>query len=78
MTNGQDANSKAEAGESLKDVAENTISSTSDKDALGESSLDDVSGALGRTAPLKPQSSLRLSDLRVHSVTGLDIAEPLR
>jgi hypothetical protein len=44
MTNRQDANSKAEAGESLKDVAENTISSTSDKDALGESSLADVSG----------------------------------
>ena len=44
MTNRQDANSKAEAGESLKDVAENTISSTSDKDALGENSLDDVSG----------------------------------
>jgi hypothetical protein len=44
MTNRQDAHSKAEAGESLKDVTENTISATSEKDALGESSLDDVSG----------------------------------
>jgi hypothetical protein len=44
MTNRQDANSKAEAGESLKDVAENTISSTSEKDALGDRSMDDVSG----------------------------------
>jgi len=44
MTNRQDANSKAEAGESLKDVAENTISSASEKDALGDRSMDDVSG----------------------------------
>jgi hypothetical protein len=59
MTNRQDANSKAEAGESLKDVAENTISSTSDKDALGDSSLDDVSGggwpyATMRSAQVSP------------------------
>jgi hypothetical protein len=44
MTNRQDANSKAEAGESFKDVAENTISSTSEKDALGDRSMEDVSG----------------------------------
>jgi hypothetical protein len=43
MTNKQDTNSKAEA-EPLKDAAQNKISSTSDKDALGDSSLDDVSG----------------------------------
>jgi hypothetical protein len=59
MTNRQDANSKAEAGESLKDVAENTISSTSDKDALGDSSLDGVSGggwpyATMRSAQVSP------------------------
>jgi hypothetical protein len=46
MSNTQDANSKgqAESGASLKDVAENKISSTSEKDALGDKSLDDVSG----------------------------------
>jgi hypothetical protein len=44
MTNRQDANSKAEAGESLEDVAKNTISSTAERDALGEKSLNDVSG----------------------------------
>ena len=59
MTNRQDANSKAEAGESPKDVAENTISSTFDKDALGDSSLDDVSGggwpyATMRSAQVSP------------------------
>jgi hypothetical protein len=46
MTNKQDTNSKGEA-EALKDAGQNTvsqISSTSDKDALGDSSLDDVSG----------------------------------
>ena len=43
MTNTQGANSnEAEPGD-IKDVAENKISSTS-KDALGDSSLDDVSG----------------------------------
>lgn len=79
MTIAQDAGKQGEA-EGLKDTAQNKasqISSTSDKDALGESSLDDVSGGAW-TAPLKPQSSLRLSDLRVFSVTGLAIAEPLR
>ncbi|WP_027576013.1 hypothetical protein [Bradyrhizobium sp. WSM1743] len=47
MSNGQDANSKApaEPGESPKDGAQNTnISSTSEKDALGDKSLDQVSG----------------------------------
>ncbi len=45
MTNTQGANSnEAEPGD-IKDVAENKISSTS-KDALGDSSLDDVSGGL--------------------------------
>ena len=46
MTNTQDANKKGEA-EGLKDAAQNKvsqISSTSEKDALGDSSLDDVSG----------------------------------
>jgi len=49
MTNVQDANSTAtaESRESSKDVAQNNasqISTASDKDALGDSSLDDVSG----------------------------------
>jgi hypothetical protein len=46
MTNGQDTNptGQAQPGERPKDGAANTISSTSDKDALGEGSLDDVSG----------------------------------
>ncbi|TFV49235.1 hypothetical protein [Bradyrhizobium niftali] len=47
MTNGQDTNTKAQAepGQSPKDVAQNTnVSSTPEKDALGDSSLDDVSG----------------------------------
>ncbi|UGY13524.1 hypothetical protein [Bradyrhizobium septentrionale] len=47
MTSGQDANSKAqaEAGESLKDGAQNTGSKVSPAaDALSDSSLDDVSG----------------------------------
>ena len=43
MTNKQDTNSKAEA-EPLKDAAQNKISLTSEKDTLGDSSLDDVSG----------------------------------
>jgi hypothetical protein len=43
MTNKQDTNSKAEA-EPLKDAAQNKISATSEKDALGDSSLADVSG----------------------------------
>jgi hypothetical protein len=47
VTNGQDTNTKAQAepGESPKDVARNTnVSSTPEKDALKDSSLDDVSG----------------------------------
>ena len=46
MSNTQDTNSQgqAEPSESLKDVAQNKISATSDKDALGDKSLDDVSG----------------------------------
>ena len=46
MTNGQDTNSngQAEPGESLKDGAPNKISPTPGKDALSDSSLDDVSG----------------------------------
>jgi hypothetical protein len=49
MTNVQDANSTAtaESRESSKDAAQNKasqISTASDKDALGDSSLDDVSG----------------------------------
>jgi hypothetical protein len=49
MTNVQDANSTAtaESRESSKDAAQNNasqISTVSDKDALGDSSLDDVSG----------------------------------
>jgi hypothetical protein len=45
MSNGQDSNSNAQgdAGESLKDVAQSQISST-EKDALGERALDEVSG----------------------------------
>jgi hypothetical protein len=45
MTNTQVANSngQAEPGD-VKDVAENKISATSEKDALGDKSLDDVSG----------------------------------
>ena len=53
MTDQQDTNSTADAvpGESLKDVAQNKASqiSTTEKDALGDSSLDDVSG--GRVPP---------------------------
>jgi hypothetical protein len=45
MTNTQGAPSKGEAEpRDLKDAAETWISSTSDKDVLGESALDDVSG----------------------------------
>ena len=45
MTNTQVANSngQAEPGD-IKDVAENKVSATSDKDALGDKSLDGVSG----------------------------------
>ena len=53
MTNRRDTNSKAqaEALESLKDTAQNKASqiSTTEKDALNDSSLDDVSG--GRVPP---------------------------
>jgi hypothetical protein len=48
MSNTRGANSKGEA-EILKDAADNKasqISTTSDKDALGDSSLNDVSGGL--------------------------------
>ena len=49
MTNNQDANSKVgtEPRESLKEAGQNKVSqvfSTSEKDALGDSSLADVSG----------------------------------
>ena len=53
MTNRQDANSKAEAGESLKGGAPNKISSTPAKDALGDGSLDDVSGGSWPAATTK-------------------------
>jgi hypothetical protein len=45
MTNTQVSNSNGqpESGD-IKDVVENKISATSDKDALGDKSLDDVSG----------------------------------
>ena len=46
MTNTQDANKQGES-EGLEAAAQNKvsqISSTSEKDALGDSSLDDVSG----------------------------------
>jgi hypothetical protein len=48
MTNGQDTNStgQAQPGESLKDGAPNKSSSTPGKEALGDNSLDDVSGGL--------------------------------
>ncbi|WP_166294590.1 hypothetical protein [Bradyrhizobium sp. 2S1] len=53
MTNKQDANSKPEAKslDSLKEAAQNKASqiSTSEKDALSDGSLDDVSG--GRVPP---------------------------
>jgi hypothetical protein len=56
MTNVQDTNSKAQAepGESLKDGAENKasqISTTSEKDVLGDSSLNDISGGLWPNSP---------------------------
>ncbi|MDH2350193.1 hypothetical protein QCM77_07135 [Bradyrhizobium sp. SSUT18] len=45
MSNTQGANSKGEAEpRDLNDVAETEISSTSNKDGLGDSALDDVSG----------------------------------
>jgi hypothetical protein len=43
MTNNQDTSSKTEA-EALKEAAQNKISTTSDKDALGDSSLEQASG----------------------------------
>ncbi|WFU22980.1 hypothetical protein QA649_33600 [Bradyrhizobium sp. CB1717] len=48
MSNTQDTNSQgqAEPSESLKDAVQNKISSTPAKDALGDGSLDDVSGGL--------------------------------
>jgi hypothetical protein len=53
MTNRQDTNSKPEAKslDSLKDAAQNKASqiSTSEKDALSDSSLNEVSG--GRVPP---------------------------
>ena len=53
MTNRQDTNSKPEAEslDSRKDIAQNKASqiSTSEKDALSDSSLNDVSG--GRVPP---------------------------
>ena len=53
MTNRPDTNSKAETKslDSRKDAAQNTAPqiSTSEKDALSDSSLDDVSG--GRVPP---------------------------
>jgi hypothetical protein len=53
MTNRQDSNSKpaAESLDSRKDTAQNKASqiSTSEKDALADSSLNDVSG--GRVPP---------------------------
>lgn len=53
MTNRQDTNSKAQAEslESLKEAAQNKASqiSTTEKDALSDRSLDDVSG--GRVPP---------------------------
>ena len=53
MTNRQDRNSKAQAEslENLKEAAQNKASqiSTTEKDALNDSSLDDVSG--GRVPP---------------------------
>ncbi|UWU74797.1 hypothetical protein N2603_32810 [Bradyrhizobium huanghuaihaiense] len=48
MSNTQDTNSQgqAESSESLKDAVQNKIASTPAKDALGDGSLDDVSGGL--------------------------------
>jgi hypothetical protein len=58
MTNVQDANSTATAKsrESSKDAAQNNasqISTASDKDALGDSFLDDVSGGSWPNATTK-------------------------
>jgi hypothetical protein len=50
MTIAQDANKQGEA-EGIEDAAQNKvsqISSTSEKDALGDESLDDVSGGTWR------------------------------
>jgi hypothetical protein len=57
MTNKQDTNSQGqtEPGESLKDLAQNKISSTSEKDALGDSSLNDVSGGSWPYATINSQ-----------------------
>lgn len=48
MTDKQEANSKGDVvpHQNLKDGAENKISSTPGKDALGDGALDDVSGGL--------------------------------
>jgi hypothetical protein len=48
MTDKQETNSKGDVvpPQNLKDGAENTISSTPGKDALGDGALDDVSGGL--------------------------------
>jgi hypothetical protein len=60
MTNVQDTNSKttAIALESGKDAAQNTasqIATASDKDALGDPSLDDVSGGGWPYATIRSQ-----------------------
>jgi hypothetical protein len=52
MTNMQDANKQGEA-EGLKDGAQNQVSPASEKDALGDSSLDDVSGGAWPNATIK-------------------------
>jgi hypothetical protein len=54
MANLQDANKQGEA-DGLKDAAQNKISPTptSEKDALGDSSLDDVSGGAWPNATTK-------------------------
>lgn len=48
MSNEQDITPKAQpgVGESVKDGVQSNISSTPDKGALGDKSLDDVSGGL--------------------------------
>jgi hypothetical protein len=54
MTNTQGANSKGETEpRDPKNVAENNISSTPDKDGLGDSALDDVSGGAWPSATTK-------------------------
>lgn len=54
MSNAHGANSKGEAEHrDLKEVAETKISSTSDKDGVGDSALDDVSGGAWPSATTK-------------------------